>query len=188
MHLRRQGVSIGGADPTARPVRLLFLLPRRHHLPAADLPTADPAVLRDAHQWLLLPAIRMPCPHDSQERECCNNYDDNDDNNASSEVWAADARGINGSQRLRRERQLLPGGPGGEEGERALPGMHLRRQWHDKVQPQGVPAAGTALAQDEPVLLQDAVGGATSALASPSRRQGERCLPSSTLFVYYYYY
>lgn len=127
----------------------------------------------------------MPCSYDNQEREPCNDddHDDDNDNNASSEVCSAEARGINGSQRLRRERQLLPSGTGGEEGERAVLGVHLRRQRHDQVQPQGVPAAGTALAQDEPLLLQDAVGGDTAALAIPLPPPGsERCLPSSAPF------
>lgn len=157
MHIRCQGVPVSRADPSAGPVRLLLLLPRRHHLLAADLSSAHSTVLRDSNQRLLLSEIRMPCAHERKEREY--DYDDNHNNhNSSAEVRSADTRNLHGSQRLRHQRQLLPGGTGGEEGERTVPRVHLRRQRHDQVQPQGVPAAGAPLAQDEPVLLQDAIG------------------------------
>lgn len=126
----------------------------------------------------------MPCSHDSEKCERSDN--DNDDHHhdhSGPQVRAATTAGIYGSQRLRRERQLLPGRPGGEESERPVPRVHLRCQRHDQVQPQGVPAAGSALAQDEPVLFQDAVGAVFSRPRRGRERNAFLVQPSSSMVI-----
>ena len=49
-------------------MRFLLLLPRRHHLPTADVPAADPGLQRGAHQGLLLPEVRVPRQDGHHER------------------------------------------------------------------------------------------------------------------------
>lgn len=59
IQIRWQDLRVCATGAERRPVRLLFLFPRRYNMPATELPAADIRMLPGKHTGLLLPAVRV---------------------------------------------------------------------------------------------------------------------------------